>query len=64
MNRTINFMGVRNIAFAFTLLLTLLALEADTREALIVTPIWFVILGIAYQSVRKNKALVAQPNES
>jgi len=26
MNRTINFMGVRNIAFAFTLLLTLLAL--------------------------------------
>lgn len=26
MNRTINFMGVRNIAFAFTVLLTLLAL--------------------------------------
>ena len=48
----------------FAFVLTLLALEADTREALIVTPIWFVILGIAYQSVRKNKALVAQPNES
>ena len=48
----------------FAFVLTLLALETDTREALIVTPIWFVILGIAYQSVRKNKALVAQPNES
>ena len=48
----------------FAFVLALLALEADTREALIVTPLWFVVLGVAYQSVRKSKRLVLQSNES
>ncbi|SFO02581.1 D-serine/D-alanine/glycine transporter [Xenorhabdus japonica] len=39
--------------FAFVLLL--LSLQPDTRQALIATPIWFVILMIGFQIVKKHK---------
>jgi len=34
----------------------LLTLRDDTRQALIVTPLWFVILGLSYVFLRKKKA--------
>ncbi|MNJ04992.1 D-serine/D-alanine/glycine transporter [compost metagenome] len=41
----------------FVFVLVLLTLRDDTRQALIVTPLWFVILGIGYLFVRnKNKS--------
>ena len=39
----------------FAFIIALLTLEADTREALIYTPLWFVMLGVSYQFVRKSK---------
>lgn len=39
----------------FAFILVLLSLEADTRAALIVTPIWFVLLAITYQFVRSKR---------
>jgi D-serine/D-alanine/glycine transporter len=39
----------------FAFILALLTLEADTREALIYTPLWFIMLGVSYQFVRKSK---------
>ncbi len=39
----------------FAVVLVLLTLEADTREALIVTPIWFIILGISYLALKNKK---------
>jgi len=44
--------GVCLAFFAF--ILGLLALEADTRQALVVTPLWFVLLAVAYQWVRRR----------
>ena len=38
----------------FAFVLTLLSLEEDTRQALIYTPIWFVILSVGYVFVKKN----------
>ncbi|CAM5465865.1 hypothetical protein RLIN73S_01979 [Rhodanobacter lindaniclasticus] len=32
----------------FVFVLVLLSLQADTREALIASPVWFVLLGIGY----------------
>ncbi|MWN89322.1 D-serine/D-alanine/glycine transporter [Gilliamella sp. Pra-s65] len=32
----------------FALMVLLLSLEADTRQALVATPIWFIILGVSY----------------
>ncbi|MFP5428993.1 MAG: D-serine/D-alanine/glycine transporter, partial [Gammaproteobacteria bacterium] len=39
----------------FAGILVLLALEDDTRKALIVTPLWFVILAVTYQLVRSRR---------
>ena len=39
----------------FAFILVLLSLEADTRSALIVTPIWFVLLAATYQGVRSRR---------
>lgn len=40
----------------FVFVLVLLTLRDDTRQALIVTPLWFVILGLSYVFLRKKKA--------
>ncbi|WP_114195505.1 D-serine/D-alanine/glycine transporter [Edaphovirga cremea] len=40
----------------FVFVLVLLTLQEDTRQALIVTPLWFVVLGICYIFVRRNRA--------
>ncbi|MFJ2546155.1 D-serine/D-alanine/glycine transporter [Pseudomonas sp. NPDC087612] len=42
----------------FAFILVLLSLEHDTRQALIVTPLWFVLLTVTYQFVRRNRALL------
>ncbi|NQD78143.1 D-serine/D-alanine/glycine transporter, partial [Pseudomonas sp. CrR7] len=39
----------------FAFILVLLSLEADTRSALLVTPIWFVLLAVTYQFVRSKR---------
>ncbi|WP_445673623.1 D-serine/D-alanine/glycine transporter [Pseudomonas ceruminis] len=39
----------------FAFILVLLSLEDDTRSALLVTPIWFVVLAITYQWVRSKR---------
>ncbi|WP_199137137.1 D-serine/D-alanine/glycine transporter [Delftia sp. ASV31] len=38
----------------FASILGLLTLQADTRQALVVTPAWFALLAIAYQFVRRQ----------
>ena len=40
----------------FAGILGLLTLEADTRQALVVTPLWFALLAVAYQFVRRRTA--------
>ena len=40
----------------FAFILVLLTFEADTRSALIATPIWFAILGAAYAWLRGKRA--------
>jgi len=39
----------------FAAVLVLLTLEEDTREALIVTPIWFILLGIGWFFLSKRR---------
>ncbi len=39
----------------FAFVLVLLTLRDDTRQALIVTPLWFVVLGLSYVFLRKKK---------
>lgn len=39
----------------FAFVLVLLTLEDDTRRALIVTPLWFIALGLGWLFLRKNK---------
>ncbi|ANC38939.1 D-serine/D-alanine/glycine transporter [Hafnia alvei] len=39
----------------FAFVIVLLTLEADTRQALMVTPIWFVILGLGWMFIRKRR---------
>jgi len=39
----------------FAFILVLLSLESDTRQALVVTPLWFVLLAVTYQFVRRNR---------
>lgn len=56
------FMSVVCMAF-FAFILVLLSLESDTRQALIVTPLWFLLLAVTYQFVRRNRQqAVAQKN--
>ena len=46
----------------FAFILVLLCLESDTRQALLVTPVWFVLLAVTYQTVRrKRQARAAVP---
>lgn len=57
-------MCVACLAF-FAGILVLLTLEADTRQALVVTPLWFVLLAVAYRFVCKSnvrKLTTTQPN--
>lgn len=44
----------------FAVVLVLLMLEADTRQALMVTPLWFVILAITYFGTKKKQGLVSE----
>lgn len=44
----------------FAFVLVLLSLQADTREALIASPVWFLLLGIAYVWKGRRKADVGQ----
>jgi len=39
----------------FAFILVLLSFETDTRQALMVTPIWFLILAVTYQLVRRRR---------
>ncbi|MEC5345297.1 D-serine/D-alanine/glycine transporter [Brenneria populi] len=39
----------------FVFVIVLLTLQPDTLQALVVTPLWFIILAIAYQFLRKKK---------
>ncbi|MBJ2258697.1 D-serine/D-alanine/glycine transporter [Pseudomonas psychrophila] len=39
----------------FVFILVLLALETDTRQALYMVPVWFMLLAVGYRSVRRNK---------
>lgn len=39
----------------FAFMTVLLAFEHDTRQALCVTPLWFIALTVGYQYVKKNK---------
>jgi D-serine/D-alanine/glycine transporter len=41
----------------FAAVLVLLTLELDTRQALIATPAWFVLLGLAYAWQRRRPKL-------
>ena len=43
----------------FVFILVLLALETDTRQALYMVPVWFVLLALGYRSVLRNKQEVA-----
>ncbi len=43
---------VTQIFFAFVIFL--LTLEQDTREVLMITPIWFLVLTIGYHASKKN----------
>ena len=40
----------------FAFVIVLLTLETDTRQALMVTPIWFVILGLGWMFIRKRRS--------
>ncbi|MNP84604.1 D-serine/D-alanine/glycine transporter [compost metagenome] len=44
----------------FVFILALLALEADTRTALYLVPVWFAVLGLAYRSIRQKKQEAVQ----
>ena len=46
----------------FGFLLWALTQRPDTLEALLVTPVWFVVLGIAWMIVRKQPRHIAQYN--
>ncbi len=39
----------------FVFVIVLLTLEADTRQALMVTPLWFIILGLGWMFIRKRR---------
>ncbi|AJJ11086.1 D-serine/D-alanine/glycine transporter [Yersinia rohdei] len=46
----------------FAFVLVLLTLESDTRQALMVTPLWFVILAIGYLILKKRRARLYRSN--
>jgi D-serine/D-alanine/glycine transporter len=45
----------------FVFVLWLLTLQADTREALLASPVWFAILAVAYAWKGRRAAIVATP---
>lgn len=44
----------------FVFVIVLLTLETDTRQALIATPLWFILLAVGYRNVRKRRLAQAQ----
>ncbi|MDR0207578.1 MAG: D-serine/D-alanine/glycine transporter [Pseudomonas putida] len=44
----------------FAFITALLALEDDTRQALYFVPVWFVVMGLSYRSIRRKKAQAVQ----
>lgn len=42
----------------FAFILVLLSFETDTRQALAVTPVWFILLAVTYQWVKANRKTV------
>ncbi|WP_176492185.1 D-alanine/D-serine/glycine permease, partial [Citrobacter freundii] len=40
----------------FVFVLVLLTLEDDTRQALLVTPLWFIALGLGWLFIGKKRA--------
>lgn len=40
----------------FAFVIVLLTLEADTRQTLMVTPLWFIILGLGWVFIRKRRS--------
>jgi D-serine/D-alanine/glycine transporter len=40
----------------FAGMVVVLAMEPETRTALLVTPVWFVVLGIAWAVLRRRAA--------
>jgi len=44
----------------FAFITALLALEDDTRQALYFVPVWFVVMGVSYRSIRRKKAQAVQ----
>ncbi|WP_323113776.1 D-serine/D-alanine/glycine transporter [Pseudomonas guariconensis] len=44
----------------FAFITALLALEDDTRQALYFVPVWFVVMGLSYRSIRRRKAQAMQ----
>jgi D-serine/D-alanine/glycine transporter len=47
----------------FAAMIVILAMEPDTRQALLVTPVWFVVLGIAYWLLRRRRGVGGGPGE-
>ena len=39
----------------FVFVIVLLTLEDDTRQALIVTPLWFILLGLGWLFIGKKR---------
>lgn len=54
------FMACACLAF-FAFIVVLLLLEADTRQALFVAPLWFLLLGVGYAVARK-RAIQGRPD--
>ncbi|MFV3382226.1 MULTISPECIES: D-serine/D-alanine/glycine transporter [Pseudomonas] len=44
----------------FAFITALLALEDDTRQALYFVPVWFLVMGLSYRSIRRKKAQAVQ----
>lgn len=47
----------------FAVMLGILAMEPDTRAALLVTPLWFIALGIAYRLHLRRRRPELAPHE-
>jgi len=39
----------------FAFVIVLLTLETDTRQALMVTPLWFAVLGVCWMFIGKKR---------
>ena len=52
-HRALELKGLALIVF-FAFLVWALTQESDTLQALLVTPVWFAVLGVAYLVVRRS----------